>query len=146
MYTNNQQKSKTKMKRILFLITMAACVTLVSAQSKRQLRVTYILEQMQMDNATVAKVKPTIVAFIDALANNKDKHDEVQDKYQAAEEKGTLTDAQAEILMQSKFNKDAGELEVRRQYYARLKNIVGAAKARRILALSNDKLNKAQKQ
>ena len=55
---------------------------------------------------------------------------------------GKLTDAQAEELMQSKFRKDAGELDIRRQYYARFKALVGAAKARRIIALSNDKLSK----
>ena len=76
------------------------------------------------------------------LHKNKDKHDEIQDKYAAAEEKGKLTDAQAEELMQSKFKKDAGELEIRRKYYASLKAIVGAVKARNIMALSNDKLSK----
>jgi hypothetical protein len=105
-------------------------------------RVNYIMEQMHFDRATASKVRPTVQAFVEALHTNKDKHDAVQDKYLAAEESGKLTDAQAEELMQSKFKKDAGELDIRRQYYARFKALVGAAKARRIIALSNDKLSK----
>ncbi len=105
-------------------------------------RVNYIMEQMHFDRATASKVRPTVQAFVEALHTNKDKHDAVQDKYLAAEESGKLTDAQAEELMQSKFRKDAGELDIRRQYYTRFKALVGAAKARRIIALSNDKLSK----
>lgn len=130
------------MKRFISIFALLLCLTTVSAQSKQQLRVAYIIEQMKFDRATAAKVKPTIVEFVEALHKNKDKHDEIQDKYAAAEEKGKLTDAQAEELMQSKFKKDAGELEIRRKYYASLKAIVGAVKARNIMALSNDKLSK----
>lgn len=130
------------MKRFISIFALLLCLTTLSAQSKQQQRVAYIIEQMKFDRATAAKVKPTIAEFVEALHKNKDKHDEIQDKYAAAEEKGKLTDAQAEELMQSKFKKDAGELEIRRQYYTRLKAIVGAVKARNILALSNDKLNK----
>lgn len=130
------------MKRFISIFALLLCLTTVSAQSKQQLRVAYILEQMKFDRATAAKVKPTIVEFVEALHKNKDKHDEIQDKYAVAEEKGKLTDAQAEELMQSKFKKDAGELEIRRKYYASLKAIVGAVKARNIMALSNDKLSK----
>lgn len=130
------------MKRFISIFALLLCLTTVSAQSKQQLRVAYIIEQMKFDRATVAKVKPTITEFVEALHKNKDKHDEIQDKYAAAEEKGKLTEAQAEELMQSKFKKDAGELEIRRKYYASLKAIVGAVKARNIMALSNDKLSK----
>lgn len=130
------------MKRFISIFALLLCLTTVSAQSKQQLRVAYIIEQMKFDRATAAKVKPTITEFVEALHKNKDKHDEIQDKYAAAEEKGKLTEAQAEELMQSKFKKDAGELEIRRKYYASLKAIVGAVKARNIMALSNDKLSK----
>lgn len=130
------------MKRFFLLLAALLCLTLAHAQKKQLARVNYIMEQMHFDRATASKVRPTVTAFVEALHTNKDKHDAVQDKYLAAEESGKLTDAQAEELMQSKFKKDAGELDIRRQYYARFKALVGAAKARRILALSNDKLSK----
>lgn len=130
------------MKRFFLLLAALLCLTLAQAQRKQMARVNYIMEQMHFDRATASKVRPTVQAFVEALHTNKDKHDAVQDKYLAAEESGKLTDAQAEELMQSKFKKDAGELDIRRQYYARFKALVGAAKARRILALSNDKLSK----
>lgn len=130
------------MKRFFLLLAALLCLTLAQAQKKQMARVNYIMEQMHFDRTTASKVRPTVQAFVEALHTNKDKHDAVQDKYLAAEESGKLTDAQAEELMQSKFKKDAGELDIRRQYYARFKALVGAAKARRILALSNDKLSK----
>lgn len=130
------------MKRYFLLLAALLCLTLAQAQRKQMARVNYIMEQMHFDRATASKVRPTVQAFVEALHTNKDKHDAVQDKYLAAEESGKLTDAQAEELMQSKFRKDAGELDIRRQYYTRFKALVGAAKARRILALSNDKLSK----
>lgn len=130
------------MKRFFLLLAALLCLTLAHAQKKQMARVNYIMEQMHFDRATASKVRPTVQAFVEALHTNKDKHDAVQDKYLAAEESGKLTDAQAEELMQSKFRKDAGELDIRRQYYARFKALVGAAKARRIIALSNDKLSK----
>lgn len=132
------------MKRYLFLFAALLCFTLCSAQKKQLARVNYIMEQMHFDKATASKVRPTVSAFVEALHDNKDKHDAVQDKYLAAEESGKLTEAQADELMQSKFRKDAGELDIRRQYYTRLKAIVGAVKARHILALSNDKLSKSK--
>ncbi len=137
-----KQHIKRIMKRFISLFVLLLCLTAVYAQSKQQQRVAYIIEQMNFDRATLQKVKPTITAFVAALHDNKDKHDAVQDKYAVAEEKGKLTEAQAEELMQSKFKKDAGELEIRRKYYDSLKAIVGAVKARQILALSNDKLSK----
>ncbi len=130
------------MKRYFLLLAALLCLTLAQAQKKQMARVNYIMEQMHFDRATASKVRPTVQAFVEALHTNKDKHDAVQDKYLAAEESGKLTDAQAEELMQSKFRKDAGELDIRRQYYARFKALVGAAKPRRIIALSNDKLSK----
>ena len=130
------------MKRFFFFFSALLCLTLAHAQKKQMARVNYIMEQMHFDRTTASKVRPTVQAFVEALHTNKDKHDAVQDKYLAAEESGKLTDAQAEELMQSKFKKDAGELDIRRQYYARFKALVGAAKARRIIALSNDKLSK----
>lgn len=130
------------MKRFFLLLAALLCLTLAQAQRKQMARVNYIMEQMHFDRATASKVRPTVQAFVEALHTNKDKHDAVQDKYLAAEESGKLTDAQAEELMQSKFRKDAGELDIRRQYYTRFKALVGAAKARRIIALSNDKLSK----
>jgi hypothetical protein len=130
------------MKRFFLLLAALLCLTLAQAQRKQMARVNYIMEQMHFDRTTASKVRPTVQAFVEALHTNKDKHDAVQDKYLAAEESGKLTDAQAEELMQSKFRKDAGELDIRRQYYTRFKALVGAAKARRILALSNDKLSK----
>lgn len=130
------------MKRYFLLLAALLCLTLAQAQKKQMARVNYIMEQMHFDRTTASKVRPTVQAFVEALHTNKDKHDAVQDKYLAAEESGKLTDAQAEELMQSKFKKDAGELDIRRQYYARFKALVGAVKARRILALSNDKLSK----
>lgn len=130
------------MKRFFLLLAALLCLTLAQAQKKQMARVNYIMEQMHFDRTTASKVRPTVQAFVEALHTNKDKHDAVQDKYLAAEESGKLTDAQAEELMQSKFRKDAGELDIRRQYYARFKALVGAAKARRIIALSNDKLSK----
>ena len=131
------------MKRFFLLLAALLCLTLAQAQKKQMARVNYIMEQMHFDRATASKVRPTVQAFVEALHTNKDKHDAVQDKYLAAEESGKLTDAQAEELMQSKFKKDAGELDIRRQYYTRFKSLVGAVKARRIIALSNDKLSKS---
>ena len=130
------------MKRLFLIASLFLCITAVQAQNKQAMRVQYIVTEMHFDKATLSRVRPTIEEFVEALHDNKDIHDTVQDKYLAAEESGRLTDAQAETLMQSKFKKDAGELEIRRKYYARLKAIVGAVKARQILALSNDKLNK----
>lgn len=134
------------MKKIitLILLTCILCTfTLsVTAGEKQDKRVSYILSGIKVSKDKAQQLQPVVAEFVDRLHANKKKHDALKEKYAKAEEEGKLTDAQADELMQSKFAKDAAENQIRKTYYNRFKALIGAAKARKILSLSDDKLKK----
>lgn len=128
------------MKRILLVALAVIICSSCFAGPKQEARMKYIFKEMKFDKPTQEKMKGLVMTFLMDLKNNKDKHDELKDKYKDAEASGKLTATQAEELMASKFRKDQKELDIRKMYYTKFKNLLGAVKARKILALANDKL------
>lgn len=134
------------MKKFLSLILLACLLCTftqsVTAGEKQEKRVSYIISGIKVSKDKARQLQPVVAEFVDRLHANKKKHDALKEKYAKAEEDGRLTDAQADELMQSKFAKDTAENQIRKTYYDRFKALVGAAKARKILSLSDDKLKK----
>lgn len=124
---------------LITILLFTVCIS-ANAQNKVEKRMAYILKEMKFDKATQGKIKPFIQAYLMDLKTNKDNHDNMKEKYKKLEESDKLNNTQADELINSKFNKDEKDLKIRRQYYARFKEVVGAAKARKIIGLSNDKV------
>lgn len=130
-------------KTILLAVMLTLCTSVTTlAGTKREIRVAYILKQSKLTPEQKKKVMPFLEAFLEDLSANKKRHEAIKNKYKAADDAGKLTPSQADELMTSKFLKDEKELSIRRQFYPRFKNVVGAVKAREIIRLSDDKLNK----
>ncbi len=132
------------MKRIILLAVILTLYTtaVTYAGTKREIRIAYIVKQSKLTEEQQKKVMPVLKEFLEDLSVNKKRYEVIKDKYKAADDAGKLTPKQAEELMTGKFLKDEKELALRRQYFPRFKGIVGAVKAREIIKLSDDKLNK----
>lgn len=133
------------MKRYFLVVCMLLVVLASEATPKTAERIDYIFKQLKLSVDQQKKLKPFLQAYFTDIQANKKHHDDLKDKYKSAEKSNKLTDAQAEELMQSKFTKDEKELATKRQFYTRFKTVVGAAKARRIMDLSNDKIKRGDK-
>lgn len=127
---------------LLMTVFLCSLTQSVTAGEKQDKRLTYILSGIKLSKDKTAKVKPIIAEFVEKLHANKKQHDTIKDKYAQAEEADKLTDAEADELMQSKLRKDQEENNLRKVYYNKLKPVIGAASARKVISLSDDKLKK----
>lgn len=132
------------MKRLIFAFFLTIFALGINAAPKAAERIAYIFKEAKISADKQRKLKPFLQAYFSDMESNKQRHDDLKDKYKSAEKAGKLTETQADELMQSKFMKDEKEVEIRRQYYKRFKVVVGAVKAREILDLSNDKIKKGK--
>lgn len=124
---------------ILGLI-MALPVQHVYAGEKDDAHVSYVLKNMKLSKEDAAKVKPLLYAYYKEMSNVKASHKALKEKYSKAEDAGKLTTAQCDELFESKQKQEVAQLAVRKAYYAKMKTVLPAAKAYKLMKLTNDKV------
>lgn len=136
------------MKRILTFalaaILIAGVSTTAIAQSKVKKRYDYTLKNLRLDKKTEAQFAPVLKAYLDERKAAGDIYDDVKDKYKAAEKAGTLTDNQANQLLEAKIKSEEQELVVRRKYTAEFKKVLKPKKVYYALDLANDSMSKIE--
>lgn len=136
------------MKRILTFalaaILIAGVSTTAIAQSKVKKRYDYTLKNLHLDKKTEAQFAPVLKAYLDERKAAGDIYDDVKDKYKAAEKAGTLTDNQANQLLEAKIKSEEQELVVRRKYTAEFKKVLKPKKVYYALDFANDSMSKIE--
>lgn len=127
---------------IIFCALLGLFTTSSTAQTKREIRVAYVLEHLSLDKATAAKFKPVLNAYLKEMKDAKDIYDDVKDKYKEQEKSGKLTDSQANQLLKAKLESDTKELAIRKKYQPKFVTILKGAKAYYAFDLANDKMSK----
>lgn len=125
------------------LLACATCLP-VSAQSNRELRYQYVMKNLKLDKTATAKFGPLLKSYLEELKQAKSGYDKLKDKYKDMEKAGTLTNGQAEQLLNAKFDADAKELAVKKKYYAEFKTVLPLKKVYYAFDLANDKKSKVQ--
>lgn len=121
-------------------IAMAMPAQHVYAGEKEDAHVSYVLKNMKLSKADAAKVKPLLYAYYKEMSNAKASHKALKEKYSKAEDAGKLTTAQCDELFESKQKQEMAQLAVKKSYYAKMKTVLPAAKAYKLMKLTNDKV------
>ncbi len=137
------------MKKLISLCLLTGLLVLGStneayAGRKADMRVNYVLENIGVNNATKEKLKPLLVSYLaDKKTANKE-YDALKDKYRAAADGGTLTDKQAQAMLDAKWVADEKELVVKKQYEKKFKTVIPAKKVWVCFDLLNDSKSKVR--
>lgn len=116
----------------------------VYAQSGTELRHQYVMKNLKLDKATAEKFSPVCMSFLKEMKEAEAEYDKLKKKYKDMEKGGTLTNSQAEQLINAKLTADEAELAVRRKYVEKFKAVLPLKKVYYAFDLANDKKSKVQ--
>ncbi|MDE7378454.1 MAG: hypothetical protein K2N13_05755 [Paraprevotella sp.] len=135
------------MNRISLWALLLICTTLSTpamAQSNLELRHQYVMKNLKLNKELTGKFSPVCKNYLEELKIAKSEYSKLKDKYKDAEKNGTLTNGQAEQLLNAKFEADAKELAVRKKYYEEFKKVLPLKKVYYAFDLANDKKSKVK--
>lgn len=138
------------MKRIFvyLLLTVFTVSLSVSASAanpnKIQKKTAYVLKNLGISAAQQKSMAPLVTSYLTDLKEAKKKEKDLEDKYARDIEKKTLTDAAAQALLSAKWECDAKELEVKKNYAKRFAAVIPAKKVYLAFDLLNDKMSKIE--
>jgi len=134
------------MKKLImtFLIALLPVVgiTNASAQTKEQIKSSYVLKNLRLDKNTASKFKPLFLNYLKEMKEAKDVYDNVKDKYKASIKKGTLSDSQADQLLNAHWNSDAREVAVKKKYTTIFTSCIGAKRTFLAFDYASDSMKK----
>lgn len=135
------------MKHFIQLLTLSlifafAGTTAAQAGRKTDMKVNYVLHNVGVKRDVQARLKPLLVSYLaDKKAANKT-YDDLKDKLKPSIESGTITEKQAQQLLNLKWQADERELAVKRQYEGKFKTVLSARKTYLVFSLLNDSKDK----
>lgn len=124
----------------LALLATTGSATLLAQTAKQTAHINYVLKNMKLDNATKTKFRPMLLSYYEDIAAVKKDNKELKEKYKADDEAGKLTDAQCDLLFNSKQKQETDELAIRKKYYAQFKTVLTVQQAYKAIRLCNDKV------
>lgn len=130
----------------LALALLFGAPTLMQAGKNADLRVSYVLKNMGLNKETQAKLRPLLQSYLaDKKVANKE-YDDMKEKLQASISNGTLTEKQAQTLLNLKWVSDEKELAVKKAYEKKFRTVLSAKKTYLCFTLLNDKKSKIKGQ
>lgn len=130
---------------MLCLVAMIMCVgnsSYAQKVKKSDLKVNYVLHNIGVKRDVQAKLKPILEAYLaDKKAANKE-YDDAKTKLKNSIKTGTLTEKQAQTLLNMKWQADEKELAVKRQYETKFKTVLPVKKVYLCFSLLNDSKSK----
>ncbi len=132
------------MKRFFLVMLMATMglSTNLLAQSNRAARVEYVLKNVGVDAQTQKKLKPLLQKYLEKKKYETADYDDLKDDLKDRIDAGKLTDTQANRLMKAKWDADQKELDLKKEYEPKFKDVVGTSKTWYVFDLLNDKKSK----
>lgn len=134
--------NKTHLWTLLLLVVAFAMP--LRAQSNLELRHQYVMKNLKLNKEQTAKFSPVCKSYLEELKKAKADYDKLKDKYKEAEKSGTLTNGQAEQLLNAKFEAEAKELTVKKKFYEEFKKVLPLKKVYYAFDLANDKKSKVR--
>ncbi|MCF0198471.1 MAG: hypothetical protein HUK02_04005 [Bacteroidaceae bacterium] len=126
----------------LILFCLMAVSFQAVAQSNREARVAYVLQNLGIDRAHQKALRPVLNKYLAEKKQASADYDEQKDRWKELIKKGKLTDAQANKLLQMKWEAEQKELNLKKQYTTRFGKVLPAAKVWYCFDLVNDKKSK----
>ena len=118
--------------------------TMALAGKNADMRVAYVLKNLGIKRDLQVKLKPILDSYMaDKKAANKT-YDNLKDKLKPSIEAGTITDKQAQALLDAKWVAAEKELAVKKEYEKKFKTVLSAKKTYLCFDLLNDKKSKVR--
>ena len=118
--------------------------TMALAGKNADMRVAYVLKNLGIKRDLQVKLKPILDSYMaDKKAANK-VYDNLKDKLKPSIEAGTITDKQAQALLDAKWVAAEKELAVKKEYEKKFKTVLSAKKTYLCFDLLNDKKSKVR--
>ena len=118
--------------------------TMALAGKNADMRVAYVLKNLGIKRDLQVKLKPILDSYMaDKKAANKT-YDNMKDKLKPSIEAGTITDKQAQALLDAKWVAAEKELAVKKEYEKKFKTVLSAKKTYLCFDLLNDKKSKVR--
>lgn len=128
---------------LLFLLPIAVTSY---GQSNTELRANYVVKELKLSKANAAKFKPTCLAYLKELKVAKSAYSTLKDKCKSAIKNGTLTNAQATLLIKNHIESDRKELVVKQKYYPLFCRVLSPKQAYYAFDYANDSMKKIKGQ
>ncbi len=135
------------MKKILSLCLLALVIAMgnvseAQAGKKSEMRINYVLKNLGVSSSVQAKLRPLLESYHKDKKTANKEYDALKDKYRISMDSGTLTDKQAQALLDAKWVADQKELVVKKQYEQKFKTVLPVKKVWFCFDLLNDSKSK----
>jgi hypothetical protein len=117
-------------------------VTSVSAQSKGQIKCSYVIKNLRLNKDQNSKFKPLFMNYVNELKAAKDTYDNLKNKYKPLIKKGKLSEGQAAQLLNAHWNADEKETSVKKKYTSIFILCIGAKKTFEAFDYASDSMKK----
>lgn len=132
---------------VLCTLTFVFCLSISShaaTPTKAEKRIAYTLKNLKLNEAQRKSITPMLKDYLDEIKEAKKTYSNLKDKYKTAIDKGTLTDAQAQQLLQAKFAFDIKEAGIRQKYMSKFATTIPYKKVYLCFDFINDKMSKIE--
>lgn len=136
------------MKRLITLCLIALGMTLGNigqanaAGKKDGMKINYVLKNIGVNREVQAKLKPLLASYLADKRNANKEYDSMKAKLKPSINSGTITEKQAQRLLDLKWQAAEKELAVKRQYETKFKTVLNTKKTFLCFDLINDKKSK----
>ncbi|MBP1531566.1 MAG: hypothetical protein ILA39_05510 [Bacteroidaceae bacterium] len=126
---------------LAFVMTFAGMST-AQAGRKADMKVNYVLKNTGLKRDVQAKLRPLLVNYLADKKKANKQYDDLKDKLKPSINAGTVTDKQAQQLLDLKWQADEKELAVKREYEKKFKTVLSVKKTYLVFSLLNDSKSK----
>ena len=113
-----------------------------SAGQKSDMRVPYVLQNIGVKRDVQAKLKPLLVSYMADKKTANKQYDDMKKKLKTSIDNGTLTEKQAQTLLNLKWQAAEKELAVKKDYEKKFKTVLPTKKVFLCFDLLNDSKSK----
>ena len=133
-------------KMILWAVTSLLCMsaTMASATSKEEMKCNYVVKNLHLKKEKAAAFRTVCLEYIKEHKAANDAYDNLKDKLKSKMKNGSLTESEANQLLNAHWNADAAEVTVRRKYTETFKRLIGAKKTLEAFDYVNDSMKKVK--
>lgn len=132
------------MKRIVLLLTLIVSpfLSICMAQTNREARVTYVLQNLGVNRDTQKKLRPLLADYLAEKKKANEPYDALKAKLKTKIELESISNADADKLLAAKWEAATRELVVKKEYDKKFRTVLSPKKTYRCFDLLNDKKSK----
>ncbi len=128
---------------LVLMLTISLCAV-AQNNSKAQKRIAYTVKNLKLNDTQKKAIVPILTSYLTDIKAAKKTYSELKDKYKKDVDKGTLTDKAAQALLEAKFDFDAKETAIKKQYLPKFASAIPYKKVYQCYDLINDKMSKVE--